>query len=207
MNVSTMEFVVFDVETTGLSPLNGDRILEIAALRVKGNKILDEFTSLINPRRDIPIEAQRVHNITPDMIADAPFAEDVLPDLVDFIGGATLAGHNVKFDLDFVCYELASFGRKLNDATPAFDTLKMSKRLVSHLRSHKLSYLAHSFGIPIDETHRALADVKLTINVLYRLLDIAKDQGIISIPELISLFNVVKPKFQITDTSNSAMLF
>lgn len=194
------EFVVFDVETTGLSPLNGDRIIEIAAVKVKNQGVIDTFSSLINPGRDIPIEAQRVHGITPEMVSEAPSAETVLPQMIDFIGGGCLVGHNIKFDLDFLCYELALFGRKLRIETPAVDTLKMSKKVMSHLRSHRLSYLAHSFGVRVDETHRALADVKLTVSVLYHLLDIAVDQGIQTPAEILKNFSVPKPNFKIENT-------
>lgn len=197
MNSYNTEFVVFDVETTGLSPLNGDRIIEVAAVKIKAGKIVDEYTSLINPQRDIPIEAQRVNKITPEMIADAPFSESVLPGIISFIAGACLVGHNIKFDLDFLCFELSALGRKLKNETPALDTLKMSKHLMAHLRSHRLSYLATSLGLSVAETHRALADVKLTIAVFYRLLDIASDQGLEEIQDLIKLFSVQKPNFPI----------
>lgn len=200
------EFVVFDVETTGLSPLNGDRILEIAAVKVKDQKISDTFSSLVNPRRSIPIEAQRVHGISQDMVADAPNAEVVLPQMIDFIGGGCLVGHNIKFDLDFLCYELSLFGRKLRVETPAVDTLKMSKKVMAHLRSHRLSYLAHSFGVRVDETHRALADVKLTVSVLYHLLDIAVDQGIQNPSDILKHFSVPKPNFKI-ENSHHELLF
>jgi DNA polymerase-3 subunit alpha (Gram-positive type) len=200
INAFHTEFVVFDVETTGLSPLNGDRIIEIAAVKVKDQNVAGTFCSLVNPGRAIPIEAQRVHGITPEMVADAPPAETVLPQMIDFIGGGCLVGHNIKFDLDFLCYELALSGRKLRAETPAVDTLKMSKKVMSHLRSHRLSYLAHSFGVRVNEAHRALADVNLTVSVLYHLLDIAVDQGIRGPGEILKHFSVPKPNFKIENT-------
>lgn len=191
------EYVIFDVETTGLSPLNGDKIIEIAAIRLKENKIVETFESLINPGRGIPIEAQRVHGITPELVMNAPTAEEVLPQMISFIGGACLVGHNIKFDLDFLCYELSLAGRRLRDETPALDTLKMSKKLMAHLRTHRLSHLAHSFGIKVNETHRALADVQLTVAVLQRLIDVSMDQGLTSVQELINEFSIPKPTFKI----------
>ncbi len=113
MKARSTEYVIFDVETTGLSPRDGDRILELAALKVKNFEVIDSFESFINPQRDIPEQAQRIHQITPEMVKDAPVAAEVLPRFVDFIGGACLCGQNVKFDMDFLCYELAQAGYKL----------------------------------------------------------------------------------------------
>jgi len=117
MLAKDMEYVVFDVETTGLSPMRGDRIIEIGAIKTKNNQVVDTLESFINPERLIPLEAQRVNNISDDMVKDAPCAGDILPQMIDFIGGACLVGHNLKFDLDFLCFELAQLGRKLNDQT------------------------------------------------------------------------------------------
>ncbi len=127
MNARQTEYVVFDVETTGLSPQRGDRIVEIAAVRVKDWKIVDTFESLINPERELPVEAQQIHHITEEMVKGAPTAEIVLPKMIDFTGGACLVGHNIKFDLNFLCFQLSLIGRKLREETPAMDTLKMAK--------------------------------------------------------------------------------
>src|SRR5437868_6642802 len=127
MNIKNTEFVVFDVETTGLSAIDGDRIIEIAAMKIRGEKVIDKFYSLVNPQRLIPPGASRVNNITDDMVADAPSAIEVLPQMVSFISSSCVAGHNVRFDLGFLAYELALMGRKLNEGTPAIDTLKMSR--------------------------------------------------------------------------------
>ena len=80
MDIKTAEFIVFDVETTGLSPRDGDRIIEIAAMKVKGAVVVDKWYSLINPQRALPPEAMSVNGITEEMISDAPTAPDVLPD-------------------------------------------------------------------------------------------------------------------------------
>ncbi len=200
------EYVVFDVETTGLSPTGGDRIIEIGAIRVKNGKVIEKFESFINPGRDIPEEAQAINNITPEMVAGAPSAAEILPDFLNFIGGATVAGHNVKFDLSFLAFELAQAGRKLRADTPAVDTLKMAKALLPHLTRHTLSHVAQYLGIKITETHRALADVELTVNVLMKLLVLAEDQHIVSIKSLQDNFGVVKPTYKI-ESLTQEMLF
>lgn len=208
MNIKTAEFVVFDVETTGLSPIDGDRIIEIAAMRVKSGQIVDKFYSLVNPKRYIPPGASRVNNITDDMVLDAPTADIVLPKMINFIGGACVAGHNVKFDLNFLCHELSLSGRKLNDQTPAVDTLKMSRELLPYLSNHKLAYLARSLGVVVGETHRALADVEITVAVLLRLIDMACDQNLNDVSKFLGQFGVEKPNFKLTQANQTqASLF
>jgi len=205
MNACQIECVVFDVETTGLSPIGGDRIVEIAAIKVKEGVIIDSFESLINPGREIPAEASRINGITDDMVTDAPLAEDVLPKILSFIGGACLVGHNIKFDLDFLCFELSRINRRLNDWTPTLDTIKMAKRLLPQLSSYRLGNLAQYFGANVQETHRALADVKLTVTVVTRLLDLAVKQGITSPSDVFKEFGVTKPNFKIAETSQDVL--
>ncbi|MCA9401020.1 MAG: 3'-5' exonuclease [Candidatus Omnitrophica bacterium] len=206
MTFNNMEFVVFDVETTGLYPTKGDRIIELAAVKVKENKIVDTFDTFINPQREIPEESQKIHNITPDMLKEAPTHDEVLPNLVDFISGACLVAHNIKFDLDFVSHELSLMGRKLRQETPAVDTLKMSKKLCPYFRSHRLTYIAQSFGIRNDGAHRALNDVHMTIQIFYRLIDMAYDQGYHSYEQYFKDFSVLKPSFKIHQ-QNEVSLF
>ena len=178
MNIKAAEFIVFDVETTGLSAQDGDRIVEIAAMKIKDQQITDRFYSLINPRRFLPAQAMMINQITEEMVADAPINEEVLPKLIDFIGGACVVGHNVRFDLGFLCYELSLMGRRLHEDTPAIDTLKMAKELLPYLSSYKLSYLARSLGVTVTETHRAMADVQMTFEVFRKLTEVAARQDI-----------------------------
>ena len=194
------EYVVFDVETTGLSVTGGDRIIEIGAIRVNNGEIVDKYESFVNPERNIPQEAQAINNISDDMVKDAPKADVVLPEFLAFIGGASVVGHNVKFDLGFVAYQLAQIGRKFRSDTPAIDTLKMAKHLVPHLTRHTLSHVAQYLGIKVDETHRALADVELTVKVLLKLLQMAEDQRIDSFKTLQDAYGVVKPSYKIEST-------
>lgn len=205
MNISGLEIVVFDVETTGLSPLDGDRIVEIAAMKVKGLEIVDQFYSLVNPKRFLPAAAMSVNGITEEMVADAPFSEDVLPKFVDFIAGAAVAGHNVKFDLNFVCHELSLSSRRLKDQTPAIDTLKMAKELLPYLSSYKLAYLARALGITVNQTHRALADVEITVKVMLRLIEKAQTQDLGKIQKFLELFSVEKPVFKLSKVEQSSL--
>jgi DNA polymerase III epsilon subunit len=205
MNIKLTEFVIFDVETTGLSPIDGDRIIEIAAVKVKGAEVVDQFHSLVNPQRSIPPQATLVNNITEDMIISAPLAADILPEIIQFIGGACVAGHNVRFDLNFLCFELALVGRRLNDHTPAVDTLKMARELLPYLSNHKLAYLARSLGVVVNQTHRAMADVHLTVAVFLRLMEMAQDKDLHKASVFLSQFGVEKPIFKLNQKVQSLL--
>ncbi len=205
MNIKLTEFVIFDVETTGLSPVDGDRIIEIAAAKVRGNEVVDKFYSLVNPQRSVPSQATLVNNITEEMLISAPLAADILPGLIQFIGGACVAGHNVRFDLNFLCYELALIGRRLHDYTPAVDTLKMARDLLPYLSNHKLAYLARSLGVVVNQTHRAMADVELTVAVFTRLMEMAGDRDLHQVTVFFNQFGVEKPSFKLTQKSQSSL--
>jgi DNA polymerase III epsilon subunit len=205
LNIKLAEFVIFDVETTGLSPADGDRIVEIAAVKVKGGKAVDKFHSLVNPQRSMPSQATQVNNITDEMLTSAPVAADILPQMIHFIGGACVAGHNVRFDLNFLCYELALVGRRLNDQTPAVDTLKMARDLLPYLSNHKLAYLARSLGVVVDQTHRAMADVDLTVAVFLRLVEMAGDKDLQQVSVFLNQFGVEKPNFKLNQKSQASL--
>ena len=205
MKIQQTEFVVFDVETTGLWVQDGDRIVEIAAMKVKAGKVVDRFYSLVNPKRLIPLEASKINNITQDMVAQAPTAAQVLPSLIDFISGSCVAGHNVRFDLGFLCYELALAGRKLQEGTPVVDTLKMARDLLPYLSNHKLAYLSRSLGVTVGETHRAMADVALTVEVLIRLMDMSAEQNIDDVSKFLAKFGVEKPSFKLAQVHQTSL--
>ena len=205
MKIHSAKIVVFDVETTGLFPQDGDRIVEIAAMKVKGGKVVDQFYSLVNPKRPIPAQATNINQITEDMVADAPTADAVLPRLIDFISGGCVAGHNARFDMGFLCYELSLFGRRLKDDTPVVDTLKMAKGLLPYLSSYKLSYLARSLGVTVTQTHRAMADVELTVAVLLRMMEMAADKNADDVGTFLTKFGVEKPLFKLVQVAQDSL--
>lgn len=207
LKIKNAEFIVFDVETTGLSAVDGDRIIEIAAIKLKDLKPVATFHSLINPLRDVPASATNVNQITDDMLIGAPTAEEFLPGIIDFIGGGCVVGHNVKFDLNFVCYELSLSGRRMREETPALDTLKMARSLIPYLSNYKLSHIAGALGITIGETHRALSDTQLTVDVLIRLLDMASDRDVVDLQEFCRQFSVEKPVFKMAMQMSQDLLF
>ena len=186
-------FVVFDVETTGLSPRGGDRILEIGAIKLKGLKPVKQFHSLINPQRDIPFGAFLVHGISQEMVSGAPKAGEILGQFLDFIRGSCLVGHNVKFDMGFLVNEFSLMREDFRPQEPVIDTLKMARGLLPHLGSYSLICVAHALGIENEQEHRAIADVEMTCQVFCRLLELADKKFIGNLELLSNFFGMARP--------------
>lgn len=163
-----MKYTIFDVETTGLNPQAGDRIIEIAAVQME-NDVIDEenaFVSLVNPRRPIPPESTEVTKITDSMVADAPFIEEVLPKFLEYIKDTTLIAHNAEFDMGFLRTEMKNCHIS-QDLPKHLCTMEMSKNIFSFQTLHNLDIVM--FRMKVEATgdrHRALTDVLATAEVL-----------------------------------------
>ena len=165
-----MEYVVFDIETTGLNP-RSDRIVEIGALRVKDGEVIDTFEILINPGIEIPQTVIDIHGITNDMVKDAAFPGVALQQFVSFCEGVDfLIGHNaVRFDYPFIENECTRYMVKY----PKFkikDTIFSARKRLKGLRSYSLKALCRIFQIENKQAHRALSDVYATYEVYEKLL-------------------------------------
>ena len=157
-------YVVFDLETTGIS-WNSDRVVEISAVKVSGHQVVSEFSALVNPECLIPAAASRVNGITDDMVKDAPVFETVLADFLDFAGDEVLVGHNIHaFDMKFIYRDCKRYFGKVpkNDY---IDTLKLARTCLSRLKHHRLTDLAEYYGISVQGAHRALADCRMNQKV------------------------------------------
>jgi len=181
------EFVIVDVETTGLSPRFGDRIIEIAALKVRDLQPVEEFVTFINPRRALSYGAFLVNRITPEMLKDAPTADKAMPAFLDFAGQACLVGHNISFDLSFIAHELGLLGRELPAAGRTLDTMRMARNLLPDLGSYSLKSVACNLAVEQAQQHRAMADVQITFEVFRKLLEIADRKDICEFEQLLSL--------------------
>ena len=188
MNFNEAEFVIVDVETTGLSPVLGHRVIEIAALRVRNLKPAEQFYSLINPGREIPFGAFYVNGISSEMLKDAPGFEEICSKFFEFLGNDIIVGHNIKFDLKFLYHEAMWAGFSFKKESPALCTVKMARGLLPELRRYPLWYVAHSLGFEISQLHRAMADVELTFAVFKKLLAVADRRDIWDLTTLMSLF-------------------
>ena len=164
----TSGVTVFDLETTGLSPSYGDRITEIGAIKLVGNKLCGVFQTLINPERNIPEKIVEITGITNEMVADKPTISQVLPLFMDFIGDDTLVAHNAKFDTSFLRYELKECGINKNFET--YCTLLASRKEVKTSANFKLSTLKNHFNLkPMGAMHRALSDAYVTAQLYLKL--------------------------------------
>jgi len=190
-NISEVEFTIFDVETTGLEVESGERIVEIAAARMKDKKIQGVFQSLVNPEdRTISPGAFAVNQITQDMLKDAPNIVEVLPKFLDFISGSCLAAYNAPFDFGFLSAQLRLINRRLSEGLQIVDILAMAKRMLPHLERYALGFVANHFGIETKQSHRAFSDVQLTVEVFNRLYPILIKKGIVYLEQLVSLFGL-----------------
>ena len=160
-------FTVFDVETTGMSPVN-DRIIQIGAVRIDKDGYISRFNSFVNPGRRIPEQLVCVHHITNEMVAPAPNFSRVGRDFLEFADGSTLVAHNARFDLGFLQESLSRTGLPLWKGK-TLDTLRLIKTTHPHLPSYKLQSLRAIFQLDSDDSmqaHRADADVEWTIQIL-----------------------------------------
>jgi len=166
MSVYDRPLVMLDFETTGLSPEMGDRITEVAALRIVGGEVKERYVSLVNCGVRIPSFITQLTGITQAMVDGAPPAHQVVPELLDFIGGDVLSAHNASFDEKFLKAEGARFGRATAHAGLVC-SLKLSRRLFPGLASYKLGLLSRQLGIAFrSAAHRAEADAEVAAQVL-----------------------------------------
>lgn len=164
LNTYVPDYVVFDLETTGIS-CDTDGVVEIAAVKVVAGEIVDEFSELVNPEMPISYFASQVSGITDDMVADCPTFDEVLERFLDFIGDSVLAGHNIHtFDMKFIQRDAEKYFGKVigNDY---IDTLQIARLYLPEMEHHKLTDLAEHYGIDTDGAHRALNDCRMNQKV------------------------------------------
>ncbi len=178
--LSDLSFVVFDTETTGLSPRGGDEIVQIAGLRIVNGRILhgETFDTLVNPGRPIPAASTRVHHVTDEMVKDAPDIGEAGRRFHEFCKGAVLVAHNAPFDLAFLRLKEAEIGRRFDN--PVLCTVLMSAGLFDHSGQHTLDALCDRFGvhIPPEARHTAMGDAVATAEVFVRMLGLLEGKGV-----------------------------
>jgi DNA polymerase III epsilon subunit family exonuclease len=154
--------VFLDIETTGLNPFFGAKIIEIAMLKVKGEKS-ESYETLVNPKCPIPLECSRLHFIYDGMVKDCPSFEEIAKDVSDFIGDDIVVCHNAKFDLSFVNREFKESGI-LDKKLRYIDTLELARKYFA-FDCNALGAIANAIGLEIKTAHRAMADVLTMFSV------------------------------------------
>lgn len=162
--VELNKFVVIDLETTGHSPENEDKIIEIGMVTIEDNTIVDKRNTLLNPDKDIPPFITSLTNITNEDVKDAPAFSDKADKVIELFQDGYLIAHNVPFDLGFLNAELKNSGRMILK-NPVIDTVELSRILFPKAPSYKLSQLAEYLDIHHDEPHRALSDAYVTAEI------------------------------------------
>jgi DNA polymerase III subunit epsilon len=168
-------FIVVDVETTGTSPHHGDRVTEIAAVRVCNGQATMMFDSLINPERSIPPAIVAITNITWEMVKDAPRFVEICDQLLGVLEGHVFVAHNAGFDWRFISAEVQRATRRPLEGH-TLCTVRLARKLLPQLRRRNLDSVTRHFGIDIGARHRAGGDALATAHVLLRLLDVARDR-------------------------------
>jgi len=189
-NINEVEFTIFDTETTGLEPQSGDRIIEIAALRFKGNEKISEFSTLINPHRPVSDGAFQVNKIGQEMLIGAPEINTVMPQFLRIIKDSCLCSYNAGFDLEFLNNELRLLSQPPLEDIVVVDVLKMARRLLPGLERYALWFVAQKLGLKQEQVHRAFSDVEMTLEVFQKLKGILESKGINDFANFSNLFSI-----------------
>jgi len=184
---------VFDLETTGLDPRKGHRIIEIAGVRIENGIIQAEtgFASMVNPEREIPWEAKQVNKISDEDVKDAPTIEAVLPQFLEFAQGSVLFAHNAAFDAGFLEVE-KEYCWGYVELPECFCTMKLSQKLFPHEFRHSLDVLCKKFDLQMPAMrHRALADAILAAQALLKMIEAGNITSIESLRKKASIRQLV----------------
>lgn len=177
------KYVVIDVETTGNNPKKGDRIIQIGAVIVEQGKIVDKFSSYVNPETNISLFIQQFTGITNEMVEDAPSFSSIAPIIMEYLNGAHFVAHNVPFDLSFLQNELDLSGYN-SFSGPVIDTVELARLLMPSEESFKLNHLATRLHIDHNRPHQADSDAEVTAEIFIYLLDKLRELPLLTLQRL-----------------------
>ncbi len=174
-------FVVFDIETTGFSPIK-NRIIEIGAVKVVKGEIVDRFSELINPQVPISFETHHVTGIDDSMVSAAPTIEEVLPRFLEFAKGSKLVAHNASFDMSFIIENSKRLG--YNSDFVYLDTLPLSRVLFPANARHTLDAMAKTLKISLNQHHRAAADAECTAEIFKKFIAMCEEKNVFTLEQV-----------------------
>lgn len=177
-------FVVFDIETTGFSAVN-DRIIEIGAVKVEGGRIVDRYSTFVNPERPIPFEIEKLTGIHDGMVEDAEVIEDVLPKFMEFCQDCIMVAHNAEFDMSFIRENCRRQG--IERKFTVVDTLAMARSMLPDLKNYKLDTVVEAVGGSLENHHRAVEDAESTADIFVKFVARLKNMGVTDLDTLNSM--------------------
>ena len=174
-------YIVFDIETTGFSPIN-NRIIEIGAVKVVDGKIVDKFSMFVNPDVPIPFEIEKLTGINDSMVMDAPMISEALPKFMEFCGDAVLVAHNAAFDTSFIERGAELLG--LPYGPTIVDTVALARLLLPNLNRFKLDTVAKALKISLENHHRAVDDAGATAEIFVKFIEMLRGRGVNGLAQL-----------------------
>lgn len=175
------DFVVFDIETTGFSPVN-NRIIEIGAVKVSDGEIVDHFSTFVNPQVPIPFEIEKLTGIRDEMVTGAPAIEEVLPEFLEFSKDCILVAHNAGFDMSFIQENARRLG--LDWEFTYVDTVGIARVLLPNQAKHTLDAVAKTLNIPLDNHHRAVDDAECTAQIFVHFIRMLNEREIYTLAQV-----------------------
>ncbi|WP_317367710.1 PolC-type DNA polymerase III [uncultured Tyzzerella sp.] len=167
------EYVIFDLETTGLNR-EYNKIIEIGAVKVKNGKIIDRFSTFVNPHEKLTKEIIELTSITDEMLIDAPEESEMLPKFFEFFGDSVLVAHNAKFDMGFI-KKWAERNNRIVENT-VLDTVGLSRTIFPEMSKHTLNVIAKKLDISLENHHRAVDDAEATAHIFIKFSEILKNK-------------------------------
>ncbi|MGD9175988.1 MAG: 3'-5' exonuclease, partial [Desulfobacterales bacterium] len=185
-NLSKLTFTVFDLETTGLNPTEGDEIISVGAVRIVNGRLLqsERFEQLVDPRRSVPWTSVRIHGIHPEMLEGMPTIDEVLPMFYDFAKDTILVAHNAAFDMRFLQLKEAQTG--VCFVNPVLDTLLLSAVVHPSHEDHNLEAIAKRLGVQILARHTAMGDAVATGEMFLKFLPLLSQQKIFTLKQALA---------------------
>ena len=175
------DFVVFDIETTGFSPVN-NRIIEIGAVKVCGGKIVDRYSAFVNPNVPIPFEIEKLTGIRDDMVMEAPEIAEILPQFLEFCEGCIMVAHNASFDMSFIMENSRRLGYPIEFT--AVDTVGIARVLLPGQAKHTLDAVAKTLGISLENHHRAVDDAEATAHIFVKFIKMLEEDGVHTLAQI-----------------------
>ena len=167
------DFVVFDIETTGFSPVN-NRIIEIGAVKVREGKLADRFSTFVNPDVPIPFEIEKLTGIRDDMVMEYPQIDEILPQFLEFCDGCVLVAHNANFDMSFIMENCRRLGYPAEFTY--VDTMNAARVLLPHQAKHTLDAVAKTLGVSLENHHRAVDDAECTTHIFLKFIRMLQEE-------------------------------